>query len=121
MHFIRLQISQSRQDLRINSLVFKIKSSFVAPTDIIFSPIFIDADTERDVNELRGIQVSEDMGETYSPYNGENFVMKRRSSELWVAIPLRSVDAENTLKNLKMILFARKNAKNQTVVMTGNC
>ncbi len=92
-------------DFNRNLLIFTVGSSFNVPEDVVFFPVFSNAETNEPVNVLDEILFSDDGGINFMPYKGGNITLKEGTSKVLIAIPIReNEDQANSLKRLRLIV-----------------
>lgn len=106
----------TRQDLRENVLILRIRSSFVAPKDIVLLPTFENTITNQVVDLSDELLVSTNKGLSYAPFNENDFVLKAGESEIWLAVPLKKAnDEQNTLEQLTVTIALPDGSSNKQV------
>ncbi len=106
----------ARQDLRENVLIFRIRSSFVAPKDIQLLPTFENTVTNQTIDLSDELLISTNEGLSYFSFNENNLVLEAGESEIWLAVPLRKAnDEQNTLEQLALTIAIPDGSSNKLI------
>lgn len=111
----------SRQDLRDELLIFKIKTSSNATTDVNMIASFKDLATNFEIDFSSELLVSSDLGSTFFAAESEAVTIKSGESEIWLGLPLREVDdTQNQLDEVVLNLMITDGSSNLQASATGN-